>query len=151
MPVFALIGVVAGGFLAIEHPQNALCQALFAIYRSIQWLPRLVGLVCAIVLVAGIALLDFKWGGLGIPSSFYVYLIPVFLSSFLFGKRAAVAAWLVSFLMVAYLVIPPRFSFAIATMPDFMRLLVFAVAAGIVLAVPLAQRSNSNLAEDSGE
>ena len=139
IPMCALFGIAAGKLFAVKVPRNAFWQILVNAHCRIRNMPRPARMLFAVMLVGVVAVIDITSDTIDLPLGFYVYMFPIFLSSILFGRKAAFAATLVSLLAVAFFVIPPRYSFGFATLWDIATFGIFLILTLIVLAVTGAQ------------
>jgi K+-sensing histidine kinase KdpD len=119
--------------------------------RPIHSLPLPVRFVCVVLLVGVDVAIDIYSGGFNLGREFNLYLIPIFSSSLLFGAGITVWAWLFCLLAVYYLDIPPRYSFAIASVQDILHLLVFFILCGIVFVIPKLLFASAELANAKQE
>lgn len=148
IPMCALFGIAAGKIFAVEAPSSEFWRRLVKLHQRLRYMYRPFRLLSAAVLVAMVAAVDALSTALDVPLAFYFYVIPIFLSSLLFGCKAGAVAALLSLASVTYFVIPPRNSFAIETLPDVAHLLLFAIVALIVLAVLAIQADLSIVDRD---
>jgi K+-sensing histidine kinase KdpD len=71
-----------------------------------------------------------------IGKEFDIFLIPMFLVSFLFGLQISIVTWVVSAFAFYYFVIPPKDSFWIYSLSDFANLLGYFYLGLVTLAIP---------------
>ena len=116
------------------------------IYRVKSW-PGWVRICCAMIMVAGIAVLDFMAHGLELGREFNLFLLPIFLSSLLFGLPVAILTWFISFLTTYFCLIPPKYSFEISSLKDFAGLLGYVYLGLATLAIPALIRASSSAAQ----
>ena len=138
---------VASLLLPTSIPKDdALGRLSIAIYNSLYW-PVWARLGCVSLAVAGIATLDFSFDGLALGREFNLFLIPVFLSSLLFGMPLAIVTWLLSFITAYFCLIPPRYSFELGSPKDFTELVGYFYLGLITLAIPVLIRASSGAAQ----
>ena len=147
-PICLLIVWAIAAILPKEMPEKKSGQRFLAALRTIRFSSRPVRLVCAILLIGGVAALEYNGDALGLPLGFEIYLVSIFLAAVFFGNLGGIAAWLVSLPAVAYFVIPPFDSFAIATLQDFVHFSACIIISGIAVMIGLLLYNSSVLADD---
>jgi hypothetical protein len=127
--------------LPVAPPEDNLRNGILTALHMIRCRPWRTRLACAILMVVGVSALDYYVGGSILGREFNLYLIPIFLTSLLFGFPLAILTWLFSFLTVCYLAILSRISFF--SLEDFADLVGFFYLGLIALAIPVLIRSSS--------
>jgi K+-sensing histidine kinase KdpD len=94
--------------------------------------------------VAGVAALDYYASGFNrLGREFNIFLVPIFLSSLLFGLPLGILTWLLSFVTAYYCLIPPKYSFGIYSPKDLANLIGYFYLGLITLAIPVLIRASS--------
>ncbi|SDJ64756.1 MULTISPECIES: DUF4118 domain-containing protein [Bradyrhizobium] len=140
-----IISVMVGGYLfPANRPRNNLRKAIYgrlSRISSIRWRRRL---VWAILMIAGVAFLNGYVGGDSLGLEYSFFLIAIFIASLLFGMPIAIAAWLLSFLLVYYFVVPPKSSFEIGSIKEFADLIGYFYLGLAMLAIAVLFRASSS-------
>jgi hypothetical protein len=138
--VMLIAGGLAAGVSALlptRAPVNALQGTALKALLALRSLPRLLQSGLVILFVLSIVVLTYSNPIFTLGRCFNLFLVPVLLTSLLFGPRIGAFALLLSIVGALFSAIPPRDSFALNSLTDFSYLIVFAYLGAIVWAMPL--------------
>lgn len=143
--ILAAIALVAATsfILPVKRPKNRIRNGILETLHTIRYSSWWTRLACATLMVVGVSALGHYVGGFRLGREFNIYLIPIFLTSFMFGFPLAILIWLFSFVAVYYYVIPPDDSFALNSVKDFADLIGFFYLGLITLAIPVLIRASA--------
>lgn len=138
------LGVVAATCLILPArlPSDRVRLTIMRILQVAHAWPLWLRLGCGVLFVLAGSLLASSTR-LPVGSEFNLYLVPIFLSSLLFGLPVAVATWLLSFAVAYYYLIPPQYSFQILSLKDFALTIGYFYLGLLALAIPALVRASS--------
>ena len=138
------LGVVASTCLILPArlPSDRIRLTIMRILRAAYAWPLWLRLGCGVLLILAVSVLT-NSTRLPVGSEFNLYLVPIFLSSLLFGLPVAVATWLLSFSVAYYYLIPPKYSFEVLSLKDFALTIGYFYLGLLALAIPALVRASS--------
>lgn len=128
-------------------PSSERYRAILETVRKLRETSLPARLICATAMIAAAFVLDYYLDRSPVGRAFNLFLTPVFFAALLFGIPVAIAAWLVSCVVVYFSVIPPRFSFELDSLKDFASLMGYFYLGLLALAVPALIRSSSSTSD----
>ncbi len=135
--------ILAMGFLLpSEYPQQPLRRNMLASLRAIRHSRFAYRTVVALFAIFFVTVLAARFS-LHMGRQFNLSLLPLLLCSFFFGLRVSILAWLGSFFLVYFFVIPPAASFTITSLADFTALILYLYLGLSVLCIPALIRMTS--------
>jgi K+-sensing histidine kinase KdpD len=111
--------------LPARRPQNLLRLKILAAFRAAHRTARPVKIICFVSTAGVVVALQYLAGGFPAGRGFNLFLVPIFVSSLLFGLRTALAAWPFAVLLAYYCIVPPYFSFRLEDPLHFADLIIF--------------------------
>jgi hypothetical protein len=148
LPLCAAAGAAIGRVFPVGYPNGPIGGALLRALRAGRSLNPAVKLSVSAMLVGLASVLDAGLDTAAIPTAFCLFVLPVIVSAAMFGARAGLATVVLTLLAVTYFAIPPRYSFFVATLWDFVCLGAFAVVALISLAILTIQSSFAEIDDE---
>src|SRR6266436_5958601 len=142
--ILAVTGLVAAAcfIFPARAPQNEFRKKILAALRLVRFSSVWMRLGCAVFLILIVSVLDY-YVRFELGREFNIFLLPIFLVSLLFGLPLAILTWLLSFIVVYFSVIPPRYSFEISELKEFAELFGFFYLGLMTLTVPVLIRASA--------
>jgi K+-sensing histidine kinase KdpD len=146
--ILAAAGLVAAAcfIFPARAPEDEFRKKILATLRFVRFSSVWMRLGCAIFLILIVSVLDY-YGRFELGREFNIFLLPIFLASLLFGLPLAILTWLLSFIVVYFIVIPPRYSFEISELKEFAELVGFFYLGLMILTVPVLIRASAAVDE----
>ncbi len=146
--ILAVTGLVAAAcfIFPARAPQNEFRKKILAALRLVRFSSVWMRLGCAVFLILIVSVLDY-YVRFELGREFNIFLLPIFLVSLLFGLPLAILTWLLSFIVVYFSVIPPRYSFEISELKEFAELFGFFYLGLMTLTVPVLIRASAAVDE----
>jgi K+-sensing histidine kinase KdpD len=146
--ILAVTGLVAAAcfIFPARAPQDEFRKKILAALRIVRFSCVWMRLGCAIFLILIVSVLDY-YVRFELGREFNIFLLPIFLVSLLFGLPLAILTWLLSFIVVYFNVIPPRYSFEITELKEFAELFGFFYLGLMTLTVPVLIRASAAVDE----